>query len=109
MRLQMPNFYVPPLGLPLNWRNETTGALPAAVWAYITHGADRRQPAPTADQLELLIDYIRHYINAPCWDFPDNYYRDDLVVLRERAKGLKTVDDVQHWIYWALEIALDPF
>lgn len=108
MTLQMPGFYRPPLGLPLNWQDETTGVLPGAVWAFINHCADNRAPAPTPEQLALVIDYIRHHINAPCWDFPDHVYAEELAALRRRARTLATLSDVRAFISSALEIGLDP-
>lgn len=100
---QMPKTYVLPWGIPLYWRDEQSGELPRAVEAYIAFmGANG--PALSKQQLELVIDYLRYFINAPCWAGFSK-----LAMLRVRATRLKTVDDVDKFIQAALNIGLDPF
>jgi len=104
----MPNFYVPPLELPLYWRDEQTGVLPAAIWAYIEHGADKTKPEPNADQLALIIDYAQYFIKAPCWDMSE-VFATELSKLREQATKLQSVADIHAWIFDCMEIGIDPF
>ena len=94
--------YRPPLGLPLYWRDEVSGVLPAAVWAYLHHMAGAG-PAPTAEQLALVIDYARYFIEAPCWS------GEELPELRRRARQLSTLEDLAAWVEAAFRSALDPF
>ncbi len=106
-----PPFYPRPGGLPFYWRDEITGMLPAAVWAYIEHMADHSKPMPSTEQLTLVIIYIGHFINAPCWNAPfgePTPFVEELTHLRERAKSLQTVRDIAAWIDLAMEIGLDP-
>lgn len=104
LTVEMPTTYLPPLGTPLYWRNETTGVLSAAVWAYLSHGADpERHPSPTATQLVLLIAYLHYVIHAPCW-----YGQGELAQLRADVADLQTLADVQSWIMRCLAIGVDP-
>lgn len=105
---QMPSFYIPPLGLPLYWDDEPSGLLSLAVVAYFVQDADKTKPEPTAEQLELVINYIRYYIKAPCWEGAEAF-SEELKNLRTQAEGLKTVDDVRKFIHDSMEIGLDPF
>lgn len=102
--------YDRPHGLPLYWRGDITGVLPAAVEAYINHVAypNQYQP-PTAEQLELLGQFVQHFINAPCWELPDSPFVEELAKLRAQAKELKTVADFRKFVVDAMEIGLDPF
>lgn len=105
--LRMPTWYVPPLGLPLYWRNEVTGVLLAGVRAYIDHMAGPKEfPAPTPEQVTLLANYLRYFINAPCWASGE---LDELGALRRRAQSLESVSEIAAWIDSAMEIGLEPF
>jgi hypothetical protein len=99
----IPDVYCPPLGLPLNWRDETSGELPAAIDCYYGFRIGE-QAEPTHAQITVMIDYIRHHINAPCWAVSGEVER-----LREQAATLQTVEDINRYIRQAREIALDPF
>jgi hypothetical protein len=105
-RFEMPKFYVetyPGLpAFPLNWRDEQSGVLPAAVMAYLENKA-------TGEQLELVANFINYYIHAPVWDIPDNAFEDELKQLRESSKTLKTQQEIHEWIYKSMDIGLDPF
>ncbi|MEH1874122.1 hypothetical protein [Nostoc sp.] len=98
---RIPNIYRPPLGLPLNWRDETSGELPRAVFKYFS------SHHLTTEEINLVAEYCQHYINAPCWDaggFPG-----ELTALRQSAASLSSVSEISHWINACLEIAIDPF
>jgi|SRR5215471_1117179 len=92
--------YVAPLGLPLAWRDEQSGVLPAAIKAYFDAALGR--DTITADQLVLLINYLIYYINAPCWK------GEGLEALRLRVGELRTRADVDDFLDQCLEIGLDP-
>ena len=100
----IPNFYRPPHGLPLNWRDEVSGKLKDAVELYINYSVYKRTyPYPTQEQLKLVVDYLTHHINAPCWsDSPE------LQSLRSSVKELKTVEDISSWLMDCVQIGLDP-
>ena len=105
---KIPRFYVPPRGGPLYWRNEQSGVLPDAIWAFINFQADRTNPEPTERQLKICRAYLDYYIFAPCWDFPDNAFAEELSALREKVKNLQTPDDISQWIFKCLELGIDP-
>lgn len=98
-------------GTPLNWRDDTTGVMPAAVMAYLNQ-------TPTDDQLQLVIAYIQHHIHAPCFlekspfhtanADPETSFEPEIKALRETSLKLKTLKDINKYINQALEIALDP-
>lgn len=101
----IPNFYRPPLGLPLNWHDEVSGILAAAVNAYLDN---RIEGKPITDeQVSLVRTYIVHYIGAPCWD--NEEFSKELALLRRTARReLRTPEDIGKWICDAMEIGLDP-
>ena len=101
----MPQYYTLPHGVPLYWRDETSGQLTGAMSALINHLADRRQAEPSEKQLRLVIDYLVYVINAPAWQDGGTGV---LVALRDQAPQLKTVEHIADWIELASEIGLDP-
>lgn len=107
-RISMPQVYLPPTGGPLYWRDEESGILKEAVWAFINHNADNAHPAPSAGELSLLRDYLKYYINAPCWNFSDNAFSDELAMLQVGARAIKTNEDICKWLTRSLEIGIDP-
>lgn len=96
----IPQIYLPPVGGPLYWRNEQSGVLPAAVWAYLNHCA-------TDSQLKLLSEYLEYYIHAPCWDLPGGFL-GELEELRQSSKTMRTEKEIHDWIFKALNVGIDP-
>jgi hypothetical protein len=117
----MPNFYRPPLGLPLYWRDEVSGALPAAIRHYFDwccgpdpdDFSEMMEDEPLSDQeLRLVIDYANYFINAPCWEtnlMECEEMLDELRELRERAKSLASVESIRRWNCECMELGIDPF
>lgn len=99
---RIPDIYRPPLGLPLNWQDETSGELRSAVFNFFS-----RQKLPP-EEISLVAEYCQHYINAPCWDATGGF-QDELAELRQSANSLSTPNDINQWIDGCLEIAIDPF
>ena len=99
---RIPNIYRPPLGLPLNWRDEASGELPRAVFNFFS------SQQLTAAEISLVAEYCQHYINAPCWDATGGF-PNELAALRESAATLSSVSEISQWINACLEIAIDPF
>lgn len=101
----IPYFYRPPQGLPLYWRDETSGTLSAAIVCYINFVTKKVSTPPTDEQIWLIRCYLEHFIMAPCWvDYGDN----SLNKLRETVKDVNSVEAIKCWLSKALEIALDP-
>jgi len=96
----------PITGLPLNWRDEVSGKLPAAVKAYLDNRVDRTPIGP--EHLEWLRVYFEHYINAPCWDSEDGNAAELLADLRRDVKELKTPEAIGEWIWRCLDLGIDP-
>jgi hypothetical protein len=93
-------------GMPLYWRDDVTGRLPAAVMAYLNH-------KPTPEQLGLVIKYIQHHIHAPCFLEKSPFevideLAEEIRALRALSLELKTIQDVNQYIHRALAWALDP-
>jgi hypothetical protein len=101
---RMPTVYKDPLGLPFYWEDEVSGELRKAVHAYLDHAIDGKPF--TAPQIELVRDYLQHWINAPCWDAPA--FEAELKDLRETVRTLRTAESIHDWIHKALEIGMDP-
>lgn len=115
-KLRVPPIYRPPLGGPLRWQDDQSGVLPAAVMAYVGYriGED---PEPTAEQLALVIDYLIHYICAPCWnqsaqaslDAGDDSLAAELIQLLDIVEDrVTTCDQIDAWIKRCLAIGIDP-
>lgn len=108
--MKLPNIYRTAgsiTGLPLNWQDEVSGVLPAAVTAYLNNRID----GTTIDemQLELVRAFMQHYIEAPCW----NHMRDGdesatLDSLRKDVLTIRTPEEMGQWIHRCLDIGIDP-
>lgn len=95
--------YLPPLGLPLSWRDEQSGTLPTIVMHY----HDRPSIPLSPDHWRALIAYLRYWIQAPCWrDSGDGLVT--LVELRREIDQVQTVADLDRWIGRCLELGIDP-
>lgn len=102
----MPTTYREPMGLPLNWRDDVSGELPAAVVRY--YGFKVGEAAePEPGQIELIRDYLIHYIEAPCWDEVGGGW-NELADLRRRAKQISSVEDIHRFIFACLDVGMDP-
>lgn len=111
----VPRIYVPGprpgMDLPLYWRNEQTGELPAAVEAYLEISAGIRQELLSTRQLEILLDYIRYHIKAPCWatnckSSPD--LEADLKRAILMADLARTIEDIHAFIEHTMTMGIDP-
>ena len=107
----MPDFYVsgPGGAGPLNWHDEQSGVLRAAMMKFFDV-ARRREFG--ADEFELVRAYGEYYIKAPCWDanpHNDDESRAKLAALRTEIAAVKDVDELDNWIAHCLEVGLDPY
>lgn len=108
-KLTDPNNYVDrsfAKGTPVNWRDDVTGMLPAAVWAFLDNLA-------SADQLQLVIRYTQYHIHAPCWleSCPwdvDEETAEEIRALRALSLTLTTRQDVQSYIHRSMDLGIDP-
>ena len=73
---------------------------------YYEHKA-KGGPAPSEKQIELLRDYLVHYIEAPCWDEVGGGW-NELADLRRRAKEITSVEDIERFIWACLDVGMDP-
>jgi hypothetical protein len=104
--------YREPFGLPLRWQDEQSGLLPGAVMAYLDHSIDKSKPL-TETQLALVIEWVRHYINAPCWiNSAVRSGSEDVVAemrsLIVKSAQLQTAEDIDGWIHDCLQAGIDP-
>ena len=101
---EMPDFYLPPFGLPLNWRDEQSGVLVRAVPAYIHDNC-------TQEDVELVIAYCRYYILAPSWDMAVEGHHDgqeQLRLARLFARDMTFKQDIMQFVEKCLHMGLDP-
>ncbi len=103
--VKMPDYYDPSFGTPFYWRQEPTGKLEAAILAYLAHATGDRT-APTSQQLLLIVDYLKYWIGAPCWQQPEREYWLDR--LRARSYSLNTIAEISNWLDDCLRVGLDP-
>lgn len=97
-------------GMPLYWRDDQTGQMTGAVMAYY-NACLGTKPGPTPEQLELVCDFCRYFINAPVWlSNPelDDETRAEIEELKVRALSLASVESVRRWISECMEVGLDP-
>lgn len=114
---RMPKQYrpgpAPGMELPLFWGDEVTGELPAAMMAYIDFAAGIRADPPTPAQVELIWDFLRHFINAPCWmtncKAGGSEMEGQLKALIVKAAAASTHDQVREFVDGCMELGLDPF
>lgn len=104
-RFEMPDFYLPPLGLPLRWQDEVTGMLATAIDAFLTYQVGEG-PEPAEAQVGLIQKYFRYHINAPCWK--SSGLETELAALRAGVGELRSPGDLNSWIHKCLEIGIDP-
>jgi hypothetical protein len=82
------------------WRNETSGVLAPVVEAYL------RQEPLDAGAVTIMRAYLRQWINAGCWDMRGPSI--ELRALRARVELIATREDIETWIWDALDIGIDP-
>jgi hypothetical protein len=102
----IPQIY--PDGGPLRWQDEISGVLPTAMKAFINH-KDKADDC-TTEHLEIVRRYCEYYINAPCFITNPAEGEEDL---KASIKQLATIEpltpqDLDAWLWKALEIGIDP-
>jgi hypothetical protein len=87
---------------PRYWRDETGGKLGPAVERYL-----KGKPL-SGDDLRWLRAYCAQWINSSAWDL--NPYGDgkELAALRESAKEIRSIQQLDRWFRDAFEIGMDP-
>jgi hypothetical protein len=105
----IPDIYRLPYGIPLYWMDEQTGVLEKAVRSY--HGFLLGEAAePDEKTVSLLVEYLDHFIFAPCWTMTcSEAFAAELEALRRTVKMIKTTAGIREWNRAAMEIGLDPF
>ena len=90
-------------GLPLHYyRQEATRA---AILVYVRHMAQPRfEPAPTADELRLVVEYCEYFIHAPCWVM----HKREVGMLRASVVAIATIVELETWLYGCRLIGLRP-
>lgn len=109
---RIPNFYLLPLGGPLNWGDEQSGVLVKAVMAYLNH----KETPMFRPHMKILVEYLRYYIHAPCWDenpHHDSETRAQLADMRKRILAIQNGPlgderEIERWIMDCLEMGIDP-
>ena len=100
--------YVSHLKLPIHWRDDQSGKVSGAIWAYICHCAEpQKEPAPGQEQLRMVAEYGKYYIGAPCWDHSE-FFVEELARLRGRIAEVVDLAALRSWIHDCLKIAVDP-
>lgn len=126
-KMRVPSFYREPLGLPLRWQDDVSGELPAAVRAFTDYqcwvlAPELRLPPvppPTPDQWTLLVDWLIHFICAPCWsenarrsvEAGDEDLANQLIQLRLDLveDRVTTPAELDAWLSRCVDLGIDPF
>ena len=93
------------IAAPRFWRDETSGVLAEAVMAYLSG------QALGANQLGYLRAYCVQWIDSPVWDANPHQDADssrELQTLREKAKNIHSVEQLDRWLDDALDLAIEP-
>lgn len=98
MSLQLP--YLPPHNTPLFWMDEQSGRLREAIQSFYAESLGTG--TCEAQELRLVIAYIQYVIDAPCWQGPG------MPALRDQAKTLRSVADINALIKACLDEGIDP-
>lgn len=104
---RMPTVYIKDqasgIELPLRWQDDQSGVLPTAVGMYLDHrtkGSDVGRYA-----LQVVADYLRYYLAAPCWDRFDAEHFD---TIDQRLAAARTAEDVAQVIALCMAVGIDP-
>ena len=75
----------------------------AAIAAYLAWSADRMfMPPPTVAQVRLIAEYCQEYINQY------TYPQDAITYLRRRVVQIRTLDDLEDWLWDCRKFAGSP-
>lgn len=91
---------------PRYWRDETSGALAAAVEKYLHNSA------LTPNEIRYLRFYICQWVNSSAWDLNPNASADGtkaLAELRESAAQVYSIGQLDRWLNQAVHLGIDPF
>ena len=97
-----------PLSHPLAprcWRDETLGALAAAIEHYLTYGA------MTVRDVALIRAYLVQWIDSPVWDMNPDHSEESrrvLALLRSDARRIADAKCITAWLMRAMEQGIDP-
>lgn len=98
-----------PGGIPLYWRNETSGRMRGAVMNFLNDRAD-------VGDLLLIQAYFKHWINAPVWSCYTPQDHDQLLLLRQSIEAMvdsrldvrQNASNLNRWYGQAVELGIDP-
>ncbi len=85
---------------PYNWRSDTSGQIQEAIHAY------RAQLELNGLQIFIIVDYLSHWVLAPCWDML--VFEMDLKRLRLSVHSLSTVEEIHAWVQKAMDLGMNP-
>ena len=97
--------YYGKVGLPLHYYGHFGGQTRAAILSYVRYMADPiLEPAPTLDEMRLIVAYCSYFINAPCWVYPER----ELGMLRTSIEHVKLPHELANWLWGCAQIGVEP-
>lgn len=87
---------------PRYWRDETSGVLAAAVQNYLT------DHALTPNEIRYMRAYCVQWVNSSAWDLNPSGAGKELAALRESAKEIFSIQQLDKWLHDAVDIGMDP-
>lgn len=89
---------------PRYWRDETSGILAEAVQCYLT------DHALTPNQIRYMRAYCVQWVSSSAWTANPHARgeTDELKALRESAREIRSIQQLDKWLHDAVDIGMDP-
>ena len=102
------------LGMPMYWRDETSGRLLASVMAFWSSYADTPKNVSELDETDIanLRMYLVHWAKAPCWKKNPNITPKIKAQLNKAiamTENIKNRTDINKALDALLDLGIDPF
>lgn len=107
-------------GMPMYWRNETSGRLHKAVMAFLSPACDlslcekspENIPELSDEDVCLLREYLVHWAEAPCFQNNPHISRQQKLQLEGvimQAKDINNRADINNVLDALMKLVIDPF
>lgn len=108
---RVPTYYIPPLGRPMYWEDETSGELRGAMNRLIGAGAGGEDD-PGPETFQLIKEYLVYFIKAPFWRrgamFASRRHEEQLDWWINEAENLTCVRDAFKLLQKWTKAGIDP-
>jgi hypothetical protein len=92
-------------GAPYSCLSYNGGVCSYAIRVTLRHLAEPiMERAPTSAELRLVCEYCHYYIEAPCFVT----HKADLAMLRKQIEHVRSVQELERWLYECAGIGIEP-